>query len=154
MSIQISEGVSKVIVREGSGNSPNEGAKIVVQCTGSLNTNPPKKFWRYDYLLVICVDYYSLLTAPRILDRSRFPLMWALAKSSKVYTCTVLRNKPPSNYVPPGHTVRRKFRVVVLISRFSWVADDTKIIHVEGGLNTREILELHEIFHPRKFPVR
>ncbi len=28
---------------------------------------------------------------------------------------------------------------VVLISRFSWVADDTKIIHVEGGINTREI---------------
>ncbi len=28
---------------------------------------------------------------------------------------------------------------VFLISRFSWVADDTKIIHVEGGINTREI---------------
>ncbi len=28
---------------------------------------------------------------------------------------------------------------VVLISRFSLVADDTKIIHVEGGINTREI---------------
>ncbi len=28
---------------------------------------------------------------------------------------------------------------VVLISRFSWVADDTKVIHVEGGINTREI---------------
>ncbi len=27
---------------------------------------------------------------------------------------------------------------VVLISRFSWVADATKIIHVEGGINTRE----------------
>ncbi len=25
-------------------------------------------------------------------------------------------------------------------SRFSWVADDTKIIHVEGGINTRKIL--------------
>ncbi len=24
------------------------------------------------------------------------------------------------------------------ILRFSWVADDTKIIHVEGGINTRE----------------
>ena len=44
---------------------------------------------------------------------------------------------------------------VFLISRFSWVADDTKIIHVEGGINTREIwqnLELHENFHPRNFP--
>ncbi len=28
---------------------------------------------------------------------------------------------------------------VVLISRFSWVTDDTKIIHVEGGINTHEI---------------
>ncbi len=28
---------------------------------------------------------------------------------------------------------------VFLISRFSWVADDTKIIHVEGGITTREI---------------
>ncbi len=26
------------------------------------------------------------------------------------------------------------------------MADDTKIIHVEGGINT------HEIFHPRNFP--
>ncbi len=29
---------------------------------------------------------------------------------------------------------------VFLISRFSWVADDTKIIHMEGGINTRENL--------------
>ena len=42
---------------------------------------------------------------------------------------------------------------VFLISRF-WVADDTKIIHVEGGITTREIfnLEFHEIFHPRNVP--
>ncbi len=45
-------------------------------------------------------------------------------------------------------TVRVENFEVVLISRFSWVADDTKIIHVEGGINTREIFELHEIFHP------
>ncbi len=37
------------------------------------------------------------------------------------------------------HTVRVENFEVVLISRFSWVADDTKIIHVEGGINTREI---------------
>ncbi len=36
-------------------------------------------------------------------------------------------------------TVRVENFEVVLISRFSWVADDTKIIHVEGGINTREI---------------
>ncbi len=35
-------------------------------------------------------------------------------------------------------TVRVENFEVVLISRFSWVADDTKIIH-EGGINTREI---------------
>ncbi len=38
-----------------------------------------------------------------------------------------------------SHTVRVENFEVVLISRFSWVADDTKIIHVEGGINTREI---------------
>ncbi len=37
------------------------------------------------------------------------------------------------------HTVRVENFEVVLISRFSWVADDTKIIHVEGRINTREI---------------
>ncbi len=36
-------------------------------------------------------------------------------------------------------TVRVENFEVVLISRFSWVADDTKIIHVEGEINTREI---------------
>ncbi len=36
-------------------------------------------------------------------------------------------------------TVRVENFEVFLISRFSWVADDTKIIHVEGGINTREI---------------
>ncbi len=52
----------------------------------------------------------------------------------------------------------RKCRGVFNFSRFSWVADDTKIIHVEGGIITREVfeirqnLELHEIFHPRNFP--
>ncbi len=42
-----------------------------------------------------------------------------------------------------NNTVRVENFEVVLISRFSWVADDTKIIHVEGhvegGINTREI---------------
>ncbi len=36
-------------------------------------------------------------------------------------------------------TVRVENFEVFLISRFSWVADDTKIIHVEGGINTRKI---------------
>ncbi len=34
------------------------------------------------------------------------------------------------------HTVQVKNFEVFLISFFSWVADDTKIIHVKGGINT------------------
>ncbi len=40
---------------------------------------------------------------------------------------------------PKSTTVRVANFEVFLISRFSWVADDTKIIHMEGGINTREI---------------
>ncbi len=36
-------------------------------------------------------------------------------------------------------TVRVEIFEVFLILRFSWVADDTKIIHMEGGITTREI---------------
>ena len=39
-------GVKKELVRAGSGNIPKRGDTITVHCTGSLNTNPPKKFWR------------------------------------------------------------------------------------------------------------
>ncbi len=38
-----------------------------------------------------------------------------------------------------AYTVRVEIFEVFLISHFSWVADDTKIIHVEGGITTREI---------------
>ncbi len=46
--------------------------------------------------------------------------------------------KPPTDcmYTP---LVRVDNFEVFLISRFSWVGDDTKIIHVEGGITTREI---------------
>lgn len=37
--------VKKELVRAGSGNTPKRGDTITVHCTGSLNTNPPKKFW-------------------------------------------------------------------------------------------------------------
>ncbi|XP_078360856.1 uncharacterized protein LOC144645231 [Oculina patagonica] len=37
--------VKKDILRAGSGPRPNPGDTITVHCTGSLNTNPPKKFW-------------------------------------------------------------------------------------------------------------
>ncbi len=46
---------------------------------------------------------------------------------------------PPLSNDNTSNTVRVENFEVVLISRFSWVADDTKIIHVEGGINTREI---------------
>ncbi len=36
-------------------------------------------------------------------------------------------------------TVRVGNFEVFLILRFSWVADEMKMIHVEGGINTREI---------------
>ena len=39
--------VKKERLRAGSGPTPQAGATITVHCTGSLNTNPPKKFWRY-----------------------------------------------------------------------------------------------------------
>ena len=40
-------GVQKEVLRAGSGPTPQKGATITVHCTGSLKTNPPKKFWRY-----------------------------------------------------------------------------------------------------------
>ena len=39
--------VKKEVLRAGSGSPPKKGDTIEVHCTGSLNTNPPKKFWRY-----------------------------------------------------------------------------------------------------------
>lgn len=39
--------IKKEVLRAGSGSTPMKGATITVHCTGSLNTNPPKKFWRY-----------------------------------------------------------------------------------------------------------
>ncbi len=50
------------------------------------------------------------------------------------------------NYVTIRTGTGRNFEVF-LISRFSWVADDMKINHVEGGINTREI------FHPYVIPL-
>ena len=39
--------VLKEVLRPGNGPCPSKGSTITVHCTGSLNTNPPKKFWRY-----------------------------------------------------------------------------------------------------------
>ena len=46
MATQISEGLQKVVLSEGTGQRPNRGDTITVQCTGMLHGNPPKKFWR------------------------------------------------------------------------------------------------------------
>ncbi len=54
------------------------------------------------------------------------------ALSCSVYLYSIVKLKV-------DNTVRVENFEVVLISRFSWVADDTKIIHVEGGINTREM---------------
>ena len=47
-------GVEKEVLRAGSGSPPKRGDTITVHCTGSLNTNPPKKFWRYLSLYRYC----------------------------------------------------------------------------------------------------
>ncbi|CAB3994427.1 peptidyl-prolyl cis-trans isomerase FKBP12-like [Paramuricea clavata] len=44
MAAQISEGVTKEILKPGFGEMPKVGDMITVHCTGSL-VNPPKKFW-------------------------------------------------------------------------------------------------------------
>ncbi|CAH1793688.1 unnamed protein product [Owenia fusiformis] len=44
MATQVTDGVVKEILRQGTGNAPQKGQTITVHCTGSLTT-PPKKFW-------------------------------------------------------------------------------------------------------------
>lgn len=44
--VQISDGLQKELLQAGSGRKPNPGDTITVNCTGSINGNPPKKFWR------------------------------------------------------------------------------------------------------------
>ena len=38
-------GVTKEVIREGTGPTPVAGKTITVHCTGYLATEPPKKFW-------------------------------------------------------------------------------------------------------------
>ncbi|XP_043242756.1 peptidyl-prolyl cis-trans isomerase FKBP12-like [Amphibalanus amphitrite] len=45
MATQISEGLQKVVLQQGTGQRPNRGDTITVQCTGMLHGDPPKKFW-------------------------------------------------------------------------------------------------------------
>ena len=55
------------------------------------------------------------------------------------YNYSVVLNLVQNNAKLYGSTVRVENFEVFLISRFSWVAHHTKFIHVEGGINTREI---------------
>ncbi|CAL1286499.1 unnamed protein product [Larinioides sclopetarius] len=41
---QVSDGVTKEVIRPGYGNTPQRGQTITVHCTGCL-ANPQKKFW-------------------------------------------------------------------------------------------------------------
>ncbi|XP_064389393.1 uncharacterized protein LOC135337389 [Halichondria panicea] len=45
MSVSVSDGVSKMMLKGGIGDLPNKGDKITVHCTGSLAGKKPKKFW-------------------------------------------------------------------------------------------------------------
>ncbi|XP_074648614.1 uncharacterized protein LOC141904063 [Tubulanus polymorphus] len=45
MAQKVADGITKEILRAGSGDKPKVGQKITVHCTGSLSGNPPKKFW-------------------------------------------------------------------------------------------------------------
>ena len=43
---QVSEGLHKELLKPGTGQKPSPSQTITVNCTGSVNANPPKKFWR------------------------------------------------------------------------------------------------------------
>ncbi len=60
-------------------------------------------------------------------------------RGCKAETPAVLKTVPhfDTSISPFLFTVRVENFEVFLISRFSWVADDTKIIHMEGGITTR-----------------
>jgi FKBP-type peptidyl-prolyl cis-trans isomerase len=43
---QVSDGLRKQVLKAGSGQRVVAGNTITVNCTGSVDVNPPKKFWR------------------------------------------------------------------------------------------------------------
>ena len=86
MAAQVSEGVTKLILKPGSGERPKAGDQITVHCTGSL-VSPERKFWRCEFprlsacincqkliLFVLLKSYIShvhvLTTAPKTPDKS------------------------------------------------------------------------------------
>lgn len=50
--VQVSDGVTKEMIRPGNGNIPQRGSTITVHCTGCL-ANPFQKFWRYLQFILI-----------------------------------------------------------------------------------------------------
>eukprot|EP00051_Salpingoeca_urceolata_P026863 m.479053 g.479053 ORF g.479053 m.479053 type:complete len:124 (-) comp21308_c0_seq1:28-399(-) len=44
-SVEIEDGVHKLVLQDGDGDPPKQGQKIEVHCTGSLAGPPVKKFW-------------------------------------------------------------------------------------------------------------
>ena len=61
--------VQKEVLRPGNGPCPSKGSTITVHCTGSLNTNPPKKFWRYWFC-------YECISIARLISRACMSCMW------------------------------------------------------------------------------
>ena len=61
--------VLKEVIRPGNGPCPSKGSTITVHCTGSLNTNPPKKFWRYWFC-------YECISIARLISRACMSCMW------------------------------------------------------------------------------
>ena len=61
--------VQKEVLKAGNGPCPSKGSTITVHCTGSLNTNPPKKFWRYWFC-------YECISLARLISRACMSCMW------------------------------------------------------------------------------
>ncbi len=85
----------------------------------------------------------TFIHCPAILSSS-FWLNLALFRASMhtrgaAYWDTLSYSQADRTFMSYRTGIRENFEVFI-ISRFSWVADDTKIIHVEGGINTREIV--------------
>jgi len=67
--------VLKEVLRPGNGPCPSKGSTITVHCTGSLNTNPPKKFWRY-WFCYECISIARLIYRILIIACKCHACMW------------------------------------------------------------------------------
>ena len=73
--------VLKEVIRPGNGPCPSKGSTITVHCTGSLNTNPPKKFWRYWFC-------YKCISIARLISRAYVMHVKAFFSFSRLVTHT------------------------------------------------------------------